>query len=97
MSGADSYYSELGGLPPQSQLLTGRAVFTDAYAVLPKGVMTDIVIARARFRYSSCCTSIVYFFAGYWKSLRRLQLAAAPHVDQLLFSRNELLSQLEVA
>ena len=32
-----------GGLPPQSQLLTGRAIFTDAYAVIPKGVMSDIV------------------------------------------------------
>ena len=32
-----------GGLPPQSQLLTGRAIFTTAYAVIPKGVMTDIV------------------------------------------------------
>lgn len=32
-----------GGLPPQSQLLTGRAVFTNAYAFIPKGVMSDIV------------------------------------------------------
>ncbi len=38
-----SYYSPAGGLPGQSHLLTGRAVFTDAYAVIPKGVMTDIV------------------------------------------------------
>ncbi len=32
-----------GGLPPQSQLLTGRAIFTEAYAVIPRGVQTDIV------------------------------------------------------
>ena len=38
-----SYYAPQGGLPPQSQLLTGRAVFTAAYAVIPKGVMMDIV------------------------------------------------------
>jgi (S)-ureidoglycine aminohydrolase len=37
------YYSSLGGHPPQSQLLTGRAVFTESYAVIPKGVMQDIV------------------------------------------------------
>jgi (S)-ureidoglycine aminohydrolase len=37
------YYSDMGGHPPQSQLLTGRAVFTDSYAVIPKGVMQDIV------------------------------------------------------
>jgi len=38
-----TYYAPKGGLPPQSQLLTGRAIFTEAYAVIPKGVMTDIV------------------------------------------------------
>jgi len=38
-----TYYAPHGGLPPQSQLLTGRAVFTEAYAVIPKGVMMDIV------------------------------------------------------
>lgn len=38
-----SYYSALGGLPAQTELHTGRAVFTEAYAVIPKGVMRDIV------------------------------------------------------
>ncbi len=38
-----TYYAPQGGLPPQSTLLSGRAVFTDAYAVIPKDVMTDIV------------------------------------------------------
>ncbi len=38
-----AYYAPHGGLPPQTQLHTGRAVFTDAYAVIPKGVMSDIV------------------------------------------------------
>jgi len=38
-----SYYAPQGGHPPQTELLTGRAVFTEAYAVIPKGVMRDIV------------------------------------------------------
>jgi (S)-ureidoglycine aminohydrolase len=38
-----SYYAPTGGHPDQTQLLTDRAVFTDAYAVLPKGTMRDIV------------------------------------------------------
>ncbi|MGL4636099.1 MAG: (S)-ureidoglycine aminohydrolase, partial [Beijerinckiaceae bacterium] len=38
-----TYHSAVGGLPPQTQLMTGRAVFTEAYAVIPKGVMSDIV------------------------------------------------------
>jgi len=36
------YHSDLGGHAPQDQLLTGRAVFTEAYAVLPRGTMQDI-------------------------------------------------------
>jgi (S)-ureidoglycine aminohydrolase len=40
---ASNYYTVPGGHPPQSDLLTGRAVFTTAYAVIPKGVMQDIV------------------------------------------------------
>ena len=38
-----TYYAPHGGLPAQTELHTGRAVFTEAYAVIPKGVYTDIV------------------------------------------------------
>lgn len=44
-----TYYSPRGGLPEQSQLLTDRAVFTDAYAVIPKGTMRDIVTSFLPF------------------------------------------------
>jgi (S)-ureidoglycine aminohydrolase len=44
-----SYYAPRGGLPPQTQLTTDRAVFTEAYAVLPKGTMTDIVTSNLPF------------------------------------------------
>lgn len=37
------YTGPEGGLPPQSALHTGRAVFTEAYAVIPRGVQRDIV------------------------------------------------------
>ncbi len=37
------YYTPKGGLPPQGTLHTGRAVFTEAYAVIPRGVFSDIV------------------------------------------------------
>jgi (S)-ureidoglycine aminohydrolase len=37
------YHLPQGGLPPQSALHTGRAVFTEAYAVIPKGCFSDIV------------------------------------------------------
>jgi (S)-ureidoglycine aminohydrolase len=37
------YARPAAGLPGQMQLHTGRAVFTEAYALIPRGVMTDIV------------------------------------------------------
>jgi (S)-ureidoglycine aminohydrolase len=43
------YAAPKGGRPPQTDLLTGRAVFTEAYAVIPKGVMRDIVTSCLPF------------------------------------------------
>ena len=40
---SSSYYSNFGGHPPQSDLLTDRAIVTEAYTVIPKGVLRDIV------------------------------------------------------
>ena len=37
------YHAPQGGLPPQTTLHTGRAVFTNSYAVIPKGCFSDIV------------------------------------------------------
>jgi (S)-ureidoglycine aminohydrolase len=44
-----SYYAPAGGLPPQTHLTTDRAIFTEAYAVLPRGTMTDIVTSLLPF------------------------------------------------
>jgi len=38
-----SYYTPRGGLPPQTDLLTDRAIVTEAYTVIPRGVLSDIV------------------------------------------------------
>ena len=46
---ASSYYAPTGGHPGQEQLLTDRAVFTEAYAVIPKGTMRDIVTSFLPF------------------------------------------------
>ena len=37
------YYVPRGGLPGQHELLSGRAVTTESYAVIPRDVLTDIV------------------------------------------------------
>jgi (S)-ureidoglycine aminohydrolase len=43
------YFAPHGGHPGQEQLLTDRAVFKDAYAVIPKGTMRDIVTSFLPF------------------------------------------------
>ena len=44
-----SYYAPKGGHPGQEALLTDRAVFTDAYVVIPRGTMRDIVTSALPF------------------------------------------------
>lgn len=43
------YFIVKGGLPPQSQRLADRAVFTTSYAFMPREVMTDIVTSLLPF------------------------------------------------
>ena len=43
------YHAPTGGHPPQTDLMTGRAVFTEAYVVIPNGVMNDIVTSQLPF------------------------------------------------
>ena len=42
---SEPYRSPDGGLPPQTQLLSGRAVFKPAYVVIPRGTMSDITVS----------------------------------------------------
>ena len=41
-----TYYAPQGGHPPQTDLLSDRTMFREAYAVLPRGTMRDIVASR---------------------------------------------------
>ncbi len=43
------YYVPTGGLPPQTQITTDRAMFTTAFAVIPKGTLSDIVTSSLPF------------------------------------------------
>lgn len=45
----NDYYAPRGGLPPQTRLTTDRARFNEAYMVLPRGSMTDIVTSLLPF------------------------------------------------
>ncbi len=42
----NTYYAPTGGHPPQTALTTDRAMFTESYAVLPRGTMRDIVTSK---------------------------------------------------
>jgi (S)-ureidoglycine aminohydrolase len=44
-----TYYAPHGGLPPQSRLTTDRSRFNEAYVVVPRGSMTDIVTSHLPF------------------------------------------------
>lgn len=44
-----TYFAPQGGLPPQSQITTDRAMFTTAFAVIPKGTLSDIVTSYLPF------------------------------------------------
>jgi (S)-ureidoglycine aminohydrolase len=41
-----AYFTPPGGLPAQTELLTDRAIVTEAYTVIPKGVLRDIVTSN---------------------------------------------------
>ena len=49
MNSTNRYYAPTGGLPGQRDLTTDRARFTEAYAVLPRGTMRDIVTSNLPF------------------------------------------------
>lgn len=73
-----TYFAPPGGLPPQSQLLTGRAVFTDAYAVIPKGVMTDIVTSYLPFWDKTRAWVLARPLSGFAETFSQYIMEVAP-------------------
>jgi len=73
-----TYYAPHGGLPPQSQLLTGRAVFTEAYAVIPKGVMSDIVTSYLPFWDDTRTWIIARPLTGFAETFSQYIMEVAP-------------------
>jgi (S)-ureidoglycine aminohydrolase len=73
-----AYYAPSGGLPPQTQLLTGRAVFTEAYAVIPKGVMSDIVTSLLPFWDNARCWVLSRPLSGFSETFSQYIMEVAP-------------------
>ncbi len=72
------YATPPGGLPPQTQLLTGRAIFTEAYAVIPRGVMTDIVTSALPHWHGARAWIVARPLSGFAETFAQLIVELAP-------------------
>ena len=73
------YYAPTGGNPGQEQLLTDRAVFTDAYAVIPKGTMRDIVTSFLPFWDDTRLWVLSRPLSGFAETFSQYILEVAPN------------------
>jgi (S)-ureidoglycine aminohydrolase len=73
-----SYYAPKGGLPAQTDLTTDRAVFTEAYAVLPRGTMRDIVTSRLPFWDDTRLWVIARPLSGFAETFSQYIVEVAP-------------------
>lgn len=73
-----TYYAPHGGHPPQTDLLSGRAVFTEAYAVIPKGVMRDIVTSYLPFWDGTRAWVIARPLSGFSETFSQYIMEVAP-------------------
>jgi (S)-ureidoglycine aminohydrolase len=72
------YYAPIGGLPAQTDLHTGRAVFTEAYAVIPKGVFSDIVTSYLPFWENTRAWIIARPLSGFAETFAQYVMEVAP-------------------
>lgn len=73
-----TYRAPHGGLPPQTGLLTGRAVFTDAYAVIPGAVMSDIVASLLPFWDKTRAWVLARPLSGFAETFSQYVMEVAP-------------------
>lgn len=72
------YYFPTGGHPAQDQLLTDRAIFTQAYAVIPKGTMRDIVTSFLPFWTNTRLWVIARPLSGFAETFSQYIMEVAP-------------------
>ncbi len=76
MSG--KYFAPAGGHPPQQQLLTDRAIFKEAYAVMPKGTMQDIVTSFLPFWNDTRLWVLARPLSGFAETFSQYLMDVAP-------------------
>jgi (S)-ureidoglycine aminohydrolase len=72
------YFAPTGGLPAQTELTTNRAVFTEAYAVLPRGTMRDIVTSYLPFWEQTRLWVIARPLSGFAETFSQYIVEVAP-------------------
>jgi (S)-ureidoglycine aminohydrolase len=72
------YYSPTGGLPAQTELTTDRAVFTESYAVLPRGTMRDIVTSQLPFWENTRLWVLARPLSGFAETFSQYIVEVAP-------------------
>ena len=72
------YHAPRGGHPGQDQLLTGRAVFTEAYAVIPRGTMQDIVTSFLPFWDATRLWVLARPLSGFAETFSQYVMEVAP-------------------
>ncbi|WP_417607271.1 bifunctional allantoicase/(S)-ureidoglycine aminohydrolase [Primorskyibacter flagellatus] len=72
------YFAPTGGHPSQQQLLTDRAMFTDAYAVIPKGTMRDITTSFLPFWDKTRLWVIARPLSGFAESFSQYIMEVSP-------------------
>jgi (S)-ureidoglycine aminohydrolase len=73
-----TYYARHGGLPPQTALLTDRAVFTEAYAVIPRGVIRDITASFLPFWDKTRLWVLARPLSGFAETFSQYMVEIAP-------------------
>ena len=72
------YNPPSGGHPGQTALMTGRAVFTEAYAVIPHGVMRDIVTSALPFWDGTRAWIVARPLSGFAETFAQYLMEVAP-------------------
>lgn len=67
-----------GGLPPQSRRTADRAVFTTAYAVIPHGVMRDIVTSKLPHWHGTRAWILARPLSGFAETFAQYAVEVAP-------------------
>ena len=73
-----TYWSPTGGLPPQTQLLTDRAMFREAYAVIPRGTNSDIVTSLLPFWEDTRLWVLARPLTGFAETFSQYMVEVAP-------------------